>query len=101
LTCIRRSPVQRENAEAQLANAQHVLAREYGFAGWPQLKTFVESLPVAGPDTPRGAADGESPFAGAWIANVAKSKRHPLNPYQAATIQFAVDGNTVTFDRAS
>ena len=28
----------------RLANAQHVLARDYGFASWPKLKEHVESL---------------------------------------------------------
>lgn len=31
-------------ASAKLADAQHVLAREYGFASWPKLKEHVESL---------------------------------------------------------
>jgi ankyrin repeat protein len=30
--------------EPRLANAQHVIAREYGFASWPKLKAHVESL---------------------------------------------------------
>src|SRR5580700_2956138 len=28
----------------KLADAQHLLAREYGFASWPKLKEHVESL---------------------------------------------------------
>jgi len=31
-------------ANAKLADAQHLIAREYGFASWPKLKTHVESL---------------------------------------------------------
>ena len=31
-------------ANARLADAQHAIAREYGFASWPRLKTHVESL---------------------------------------------------------
>src|SRR5260370_12467868 len=31
-------------ATAKLADAQHVLARDYGFASWPKLKEHVESL---------------------------------------------------------
>lgn len=31
-------------ATAKLADAQHVLARDYGFAGWPKLKEHVDSL---------------------------------------------------------
>ena len=29
--------------QAQLADAQHDIAREYGFASWPKLRTYVES----------------------------------------------------------
>ena len=37
-----------------------------------------------------------SPFSGAWLANIAKSKRHPNHQFQSATMEFAVVGNTVT-----
>src|SRR5688572_25536396 len=73
--------------KAQLADAQHALARDYGFASWPKLKAHVESLVVP-----------VHPFAGRWIANVARSKRHPANMFQRAIIEFAVDGNTVDID---
>jgi hypothetical protein len=33
--------------EAQLADAQHALARDYGFASWPKLKAHVEALAAA------------------------------------------------------
>ena len=72
---------------AQLADAQHALARDYGFASWPKLKAHVESV-----------ADPVHPFAGRWIANVAQSKRHPANLFQRAIIEFAVNGNTVDID---
>ena len=39
--------LQRDPA-AQLADAQHALARDYGFASWPKLKAHVESLVGAG-----------------------------------------------------
>ena len=35
--------LQRDGA-AQLADAQHALARDYGFASWPKLKAHVESV---------------------------------------------------------
>ena len=38
----------------------------------------------------------ESPFSGTWVANIAKSKRHPNHQFQSATMEFAVVGNTVT-----
>src|SRR6516165_9549200 len=31
-------------ATAKLADAQHVVARDYGFASWPKLKEHVDSL---------------------------------------------------------
>ena len=57
---------------AQLADAQYALAREYGFASWPALKTHMDSLVV----------EVQNPIAGSWIANVAQSKRHPSNQFR-------------------
>jgi hypothetical protein len=76
---------QRQDPSAQLADAQHALAREYGFASWPALKAGVENRLAA-------FAKGPTLFAGEWRADVAKSQRHPLNPFQSATIVFEVDG---------
>ena len=36
------------NADAQLADAQFELARQYGFSSWRALKTHVDSLTVDG-----------------------------------------------------
>lgn len=72
---------------AQLADAQHALARDYGFASWPRLKAHV--------DTVVAAVNAGHPFTARWVADVAHSKRHPANPFQRATIDFAVNGNTV------
>jgi hypothetical protein len=71
---------QREPA-ALLADAQHAIAREHGFASWPQLKAHVE------------AQNAPSPFRGEWIANIEKSRRHPSNGFHAGRIHFAVDGD--------
>ena len=35
-------------------------------------------------------------LAGVWTANLAKSRRHPANPFQRATIEFAIAGDVVT-----
>lgn len=78
--------LQQQDPNAQLTDAQHALARDYGFASWPKLKSHVEAA---------AAAIADSPFAGRWIADVARSKRHPTNPFRRATIVFAVKGNTV------
>ena len=80
--------LKQRNPDTKLADAQHAVAREYGFVNWPALKAHVESQPRS--------ADREHPFAGTWTADVAKSKRHPLNEFQSATLQFAVAGDTVT-----
>ena len=36
--------LQERHPGSQLADAQHAIAREYGFASWPKLKAHVESL---------------------------------------------------------
>jgi flagellar basal body rod protein FlgC len=38
----------------------------------------------------------ENPFAGTWIANLSKSKRHPDNQFREATLEFAVNGESLT-----
>ena len=84
--------LQRSNPAAQLADAQHVLAQEYGFASWPKLSAHVDALTLE----PAG-----HPLAGQWIANVAESKRHPSNQFRWATIRFAVNGDIVEVDDES
>ena len=51
---------------------------------------------VAVPRVADPQSSEKSPFAGTWVANIAKSKRHPNHQFQSATMEFAVDGNTVT-----
>jgi hypothetical protein len=75
--------LQQQEASTQLADAQHTLAREYGFASWPQLKAHVEA---SGPI---------SPFTGRWKANLSKSRRHPANPFQSAIVDFQVSADSV------
>jgi hypothetical protein len=77
--------LRRADPSAQLADAQHALAREYGFASWPKMKAHVEAA----------AAPDDSPFTGRWIADVTRSTRHPANQFRRATIVFAVRGNSV------
>jgi len=43
--------LRRQNSEATLAEAQHLLARQYGFASWPKMRAHVELLAV-GPQSP-------------------------------------------------
>lgn len=81
--------LKRHNPEVKLADAQFILAREYGFASWPKLKAHVESQSAAPSET-------LNPFVGKWIANLTKSKRHPANQFRSATIEFTVNGDIVT-----
>ena len=37
----------------------------------------------------------QSPFVGNWVANLSKSKQHPNHQFKSATLQFAVQGDTV------
>jgi hypothetical protein len=37
-----------------------------------------------------------SPFVGNWAANLSKSKQHSNHQFQSATLQFVVNGDTVT-----
>jgi hypothetical protein len=82
--------LQQRDPALKLADAQHALAREYGFASWPKLKVYVESLPHT------VVQEQANPFVGTWTANLSKSRRHPGNQFQSATLQFSVTGNTVT-----
>jgi hypothetical protein len=72
------------NPSAQLADAQHAIAREYGFSSWPALKAHVDA---------RGAA--ASPFNGTWVADLGKSAS-PVHYFRAATLHFDVAGDAVT-----
>ena len=76
-----------QSPDAQLADAQHALARDYGFASWPRLKAYVE-----------GEATTQNPFVGTWTADISRSKLHPLNRLQAASVGFDVQGTDVTID---
>jgi len=82
-----------DDPAAQLADAQHALAREYGFASWPKLKVHIESL------APVPHVMTDTPMTGTWVVNVPKSKQSPANPFQSARIEIAVAGDAVIFDQ--
>ena len=77
--------LERKNPGAKLADALHAVAREYGFLTWPQLKAHVESV-----------RESASPFVGRWQADISRSTRHPANQFRAATMDFAVAGDSVS-----
>src|SRR5262245_51381391 len=82
--------LQQQNPNAILADAQHQLAREYGYASWPALKVFVDGAATSGL--------ARNPFVGNWTADLSRSKLHPLNHLQAASLGFDVEGDAVTLD---
>lgn len=47
--------LRRRDPAAQLTTAQHALAREYGFAGWRELRAHVEALSAHEVETPASA----------------------------------------------
>jgi len=75
--------LQQANPSVQLADAQQVVAREYGFASWPKLKAHIESTTRL--------------LAGRWGANLSKSRPHPLNPFQVASLNISIAGEHATF----
>jgi len=85
--------MEQRNPDSKLADAQHTIALEYGFASWPTLKAHVDSL-----SRPAGLAQASvgSLLVGNWTANPSKSKQHPDRRIRGATLQFAVVGDTVT-----
>ncbi len=86
--------LQQRDSTLKLSDAQHALAREYGFASWPKLKTHVETLSAQARSV--ALAEKADLFAGPWTANVSKLRQHPANPFQSAILQFEVIGDTVT-----
>lgn len=48
--------------DAQLADAQHAVARDYGFASWPKLQAHVRTL--SAPPPPPGGPVGGAPSGG-------------------------------------
>jgi glyoxalase superfamily protein len=81
--------VQARDPAFTLSDAQHEIAKTYGFASWPKLKAHVEQAP--------STAAGH-PFDGTWVADVSKSMRHPANQFRSATMAIAVSGDVVTID---
>jgi len=79
----------REPRGAQLVDAQHALAQEYGFPSWPKLKAFVEA---------QAAASTTSPLVGRWQANVGKSTRHPDQTFTSAMLRADVSGPEVIIE---
>ena len=84
------SDLKQQNPFSKLADAQHAIAREYGFASWPKLKAYVDSLSTV------IELEKTNPFVGKWTVDLSKSKRHPANQFKSATLEFTVEGNKVS-----
>ena len=68
---------------AQLADAQHAIAVDYGFINWSSLKAHIEGLAHI------------SPLAGAWRADLSLS-RPPDRPFRRAALHVDVSPERVT-----
>jgi len=79
--------LQQRNSSSRLADAQHHLARDYGFASWPKLKAHVNDA---------AATHVPHPFVGDWIVDLSKSELHPPIEIRHATLRFDVVGDTIT-----
>lgn len=77
--------LRKQTPAARLAQAQHALARQYGFASWPRLRRHVE-----------GATRSTSPFAGVWKANLPHSTPHPAHRFRGATLEFDIRNDVLT-----
>jgi ankyrin repeat protein len=76
--------------EAKLADAQHELARELGFASWPKLKAYVERLSLEQPfhddlDYYEGRAHGIATVNGVSAAEARRdlAARHGFSSWRA------------------
>jgi Glyoxalase superfamily protein len=78
--------LQATRPDAQLADAQHQLAREYGFASWPALHAHVDALPREAP---------EHPLAGTWNWRADPSIEQ-TEPYRQITLHVNVNADVVT-----
>lgn len=96
--------VRRRNTAWKLARAQCAVARGYGFTGWPDLKTHVESRqrsPVAPirrrPDTESECrARNEHPIVGTWILNASRSTSPASHLHDGVILAFSMTGGTIT-----
>ena len=77
--------LQRQQPEAQLADAQHAIAREYGFSSWPALHAHVEQM---------AALTEKSPFTGTW--RWAEDSPAAGDSYRSVTLRLDVHGDAIT-----
>jgi len=80
--------LRQQNPAAQLSDAQHALAHQYGFANWPLLMEQVTASATVSPEVRRA-------FAGRWIPDLPHSQLNPASPIVAAKIDIAIEGDSV------
>ena len=71
--------MRQRNADATLVDAQHALARQYGFASWPKLKAHIEGRERGSGIGDRGS-DASSPDPGSPIPNPGSPIPNPGSP---------------------
>lgn len=79
--------MQQSTPDGKLADAQHALARDYGFASWPALHAHVAAVT---------SAAATHPLAGRWRWTALPSTPDSSEPYRSVTLQFEVDHDAVT-----
>ena len=82
-------------AGAKLADAQWVIAREYGFASWPRLKAHIDAL-NGGPQDTRHAFESDLQYyrdrAAGMLSVLATGERNALRLVQAYHPAYAAAG---------
>jgi hypothetical protein len=102
----------------KLADAQRAIARGYGFANWPSLKTHVEKirheLPTLSTSVRALAPDDSAvakpslrravphPIVGAWVADPTASTHNDLqNPIEGVVLHFQVSGEAIQLNQVA
>jgi hypothetical protein len=99
--------VRRRKQDWKLADAQHAVARGYGFTSWPELKTHVESVrrqsapssvARAVPDANDGCDVREAhPIVGTWVLNTSRSTYRASHLQQdGVMLEFGMTGHTIS-----
>jgi Glyoxalase superfamily protein len=79
--------LQVQHPDSQLADAQHAIAREYGFSSWPALHAHVEQI---------AAQTGKHPFVGTWRWTADSSAA--ADPYRSVLLRFDVRDDAITIE---
>ena len=77
--------LQVQQPETQLADAQHAVAREYGFSSWPALHAHIEQI---------AERTEKHPFVGTWRWTADSAAA--ADPYRSVTLRFDVRDDSIT-----